>query len=63
MKKIWLLEGARIVLYTKLLYWTKFSSRVSILFSIFEVLGVILTDTECGLVVLSIFSIQFWFMV
>jgi hypothetical protein len=36
-----------------------FSTRVSVLFSIFEVLGVVLTDTERGSVVLSIFSGQF----
>jgi hypothetical protein len=33
------------------------------LFSIFDVLGVVLTDTERGLVVLSIFSDQFWLVV
>jgi hypothetical protein len=45
-------------------YYTKqnsvlFSTRVSVLFSIFEVLGVVLTDTEHGSIVLSIFSGQF----
>jgi hypothetical protein len=56
--------------YTKQLYWTVsiiqyfrdnecsvlFSSRMSILFSIFVIMGVVLTDIERGLVVHSIFS-------
>jgi hypothetical protein len=36
-----------------------FSTRVSVLFSIFVVLGVVLTDTKRGSVLLSIFSDQF----
>jgi hypothetical protein len=40
-----------------------FSTCVSVSFSIFEVLGVVLTDTERGSVVLSIFSCQFWLVV
>jgi hypothetical protein len=36
-----------------------FSTRVLVLFSIFEMLGVVLTDTEYGSVVLSIFQVSF----
>jgi hypothetical protein len=40
-----------------------FSCRVSVTFSIFEVLRVVLTDTEHGSVLPSIFSGQFWLVV
>jgi hypothetical protein len=40
-----------------------FSIHVSVLFSIFVVLGVVLSDTEHCSVVLSIFSTQFWLVV
>jgi hypothetical protein len=53
-----------VYIYTRARCYTEqnsvlFSTRVSVLFSIFEVLGVVLTDTEHGSVVLSIFSGQF----
>jgi hypothetical protein len=40
-----------------------FSSRVSVLFSIFVILGVVVNNTERDSVVLSIFLDQFWLVV
>ena len=52
----------RILFYTKLLYWTKFSIVQYLCFSIFQyfrILGVVINDTERCSVLLSIFLLKF----